>query len=271
MTTTPDAAISRPSGPAAPGLGPLSARSRSRSNRRRGGRRPAVIIFSDGTGHADRSRSSRHRRRGLARLPQPAHRDPERRAAPTDRAGAGRPKLGVVAREVTLLPRHWDWLDAQPGGASVALRKLVEEARRATGDADRARAARDAAYHFMSAMAGNLPTFEEASRALFAGDRRRLAALIAPGPTISATTSSSSPSAIAPNRRSPTGPPGRISKRFHPPPLHNIMNIIILWTGRTGCAKMSQTACNRSARESAVESKSAIPVRFRQPQRLSQP
>src|ERR1700690_3457045 len=44
--------------------------------------------------------------------------------------GPGRPRLGVVAREVKLLPRHWDWLASQPGGASVALRKLVEEARR---------------------------------------------------------------------------------------------------------------------------------------------
>src|SRR5712675_3657267 len=70
--------------------------------------------------------------------------------------GPGRPKLGVVAREVTLLPRHWDWLNAQPGGASVALRKLVEEARRASGNRDRSCAARDAAYHFMAVMAGNL-------------------------------------------------------------------------------------------------------------------
>ena len=96
--------------------------------------------------------------------------------------GRGRPKLGVVAREVTLLPRHWEWLGAQPGGASVALRKLVDEARRASGDTDRARAARDAAYHFMSAMAGNLAGFEEASRALFADDRRRFVGLIAGWP-----------------------------------------------------------------------------------------
>ncbi|HTO68064.1 MAG TPA: DUF2239 family protein [Bradyrhizobium sp.] len=96
--------------------------------------------------------------------------------------GRGRPKLGVVAREVTLLPRHWEWLNAQPGGASVALRKLVEQARRATGDGDRARAAREAAYHFMSAMAGNLPGFEEATRALFADDRRRMAGHIATWP-----------------------------------------------------------------------------------------
>jgi hypothetical protein len=88
----------------------------------------------------------------------------------------------VVAREVTLLPRHWEWLNTQPGGASVALRKLVDEARRAYGDHDRQRAARDAAYHFMSAMAGNLRNFEEASRALFADDRRKFTALIAAWP-----------------------------------------------------------------------------------------
>src|SRR5579859_208585 len=101
----------------------------------------------------------------------------EARHAPPP-AGRGRPKLGVVAREVTLLPRHWDWLSTQPGGASVALRKLVEEARRTNGDRDRHRVARDAAYHFMSAMAGNFKGFEEASRALFADDRRRFGELI---------------------------------------------------------------------------------------------
>ena len=84
----------------------------------------------------------------------------------------GRPKLGVVAREVTLLPRHWDWLASQPGGASVALRKLVEAARR--DEAGVARARIEAAYRFMSAMAGNLPGFEEAARALFAHDRERM-------------------------------------------------------------------------------------------------
>jgi len=82
----------------------------------------------------------------------------------------GRPRLGVVAREVTLLPRHWEWLAIQPGGASVALRKLVEQARRTNQDKDRLRLAREAAYRFMSAMAGNEPGFEEAARALFAGN-----------------------------------------------------------------------------------------------------
>ncbi|MGL4287198.1 MAG: DUF2239 family protein [Phreatobacter sp.] len=87
--------------------------------------------------------------------------------------GRGRPKLGVVGREVTLLPRQWEWLAAQPGGASVALRKLVDEARRTGGAARQTRAAQEAAYHVMSTMAGNLPGFEEAARALFASDRGR--------------------------------------------------------------------------------------------------
>src|SRR6185312_14880307 len=92
--------------------------------------------------------------------------------------GPGRPRLGVVAREVTLLPRHWEWLNGQPGGASVALRKLVEEARRRNKGKDRARGAQEAAYRFLSAMAGNFPDFEEAMRALFAGDGERFDELV---------------------------------------------------------------------------------------------
>jgi uncharacterized protein len=90
----------------------------------------------------------------------------------------GRPKLGVVAREVTLLPRHWDWLATQPGGASVAMRKLVEEARRTHKDKDQQRAAQAAAYRFISTMAGSEPGFEETARALFAGDRESFAKLV---------------------------------------------------------------------------------------------
>jgi hypothetical protein len=100
-----------------------------------------------------------------------------RYAAPTEGAPKrGRPKLGVVAREVTLLPRHWDWLAAQPGGASVALRKLVEAARKAETSGQRSRV--EVAYRFMSTLAGDLPNFEEASRALFAVDLERLDALM---------------------------------------------------------------------------------------------
>lgn len=90
--------------------------------------------------------------------------------------GPGRPKLGVVAREVTLLPRHWEWLAEQPGGASVALRKLVEAARKTSPDGDRRRLAQEAANRFMTALAGNEPGFEEATRALFAGDAEKFAA-----------------------------------------------------------------------------------------------
>jgi len=94
----------------------------------------------------------------------------------------GRPRLGVVAREVTLLPRHWEWLGRQPGGASVALRKLVEEAQRANRDADRIREAQEAAFRFMNAMGGNEPGFEEATRALFAGDLDKLRRIVAGWP-----------------------------------------------------------------------------------------
>lgn len=87
-------------------------------------------------------------------------------AAP--KPGPGRPKLGVVSREISLLPRHWQWLRGQRGGASAALRKLVDEAR-STPD-DMARVAIDAAHKFMWDIAGDQPDFEAASRALYAGD-----------------------------------------------------------------------------------------------------
>lgn len=98
----------------------------------------------------------------LRRLAPPAN-QPE-----SERKGPGRPRLGVVPREVTLLPRHWDWLNSQPGGASVALRKLVEEARKTSAPQDELREAQEAAYRFMSAVAGNLPGYEEALRAFYA-------------------------------------------------------------------------------------------------------
>jgi hypothetical protein len=96
--------------------------------------------------------------------------------------GPGRPKLGVVAREVTLLPRHWQWLNSQPGGASVALRKLVEEARRVNAERDKIRHAQEVVYRFMHAMTGDMPGFEEATRALFAGDPQRFSEHINPWP-----------------------------------------------------------------------------------------
>ena len=103
-------------------------------------------------------------------------------SAPSVARAPGRPKLGVVAREVTLLPRHWEWLSAQPGGASVALRKVVEQGLRASAEADRRRLAQESTYRFLNAIAGNLPCFEEAVRALFAGDGEHFAEQMADWP-----------------------------------------------------------------------------------------
>jgi hypothetical protein len=105
------------------------------------------------------------------RFSLPVQADPGEASAESAQRGVGRPKLGVVAREVTLLPRHWDWLNNQPGGASVALRKLVEEAKKTHADRDTIRQSQEAAYRFMSAKAGNYEGFEEACRALFRSDR----------------------------------------------------------------------------------------------------
>ena len=93
-------------------------------------------------------------------------------AAPPPEAprSRGRPSLGVTAREGTLLPRHWEWLAAQPGGASAALRRLVDTARKAD---DGSAVGRDSAYRFLTVMAGDRPGYEEAIRALYAGDRAR--------------------------------------------------------------------------------------------------
>lgn len=102
---------------------------------------------------------------------QAAHDDDADPASADAPRGRGRPKLGVVAREVTLLPRHWDWLGAQPGGASVVLRRLVDAARHAGEAKDRMRAAQEAVHRFMTALAGDLPGYEGALRALYAGDR----------------------------------------------------------------------------------------------------
>ncbi|HEV7611038.1 MAG TPA: DUF2239 family protein [Steroidobacteraceae bacterium] len=140
----------------------------------RGTQQP-VLIYNDHTGRAIDIDSRGSDGEILARLAQPP--------PPSLPRGRGRPKLGVVAREITLLPRHWQWLGSQPGGASVAIRKLVEAARRSSQQLDQRRQRHEAAYHFMSAMAGNLANFEEASRALFAGDRERFSELVGGWPT----------------------------------------------------------------------------------------
>ena len=154
--------------------GPLAAVVAAAKSAFDGSPRASLLIFEDATGDlvdVDYSGSPDEvlalltarelRRTRLADEPDTAPRGP------------GRPRLGVVAREVTLLPRHWQWLNGQPGGASVALRRLVDEARRSNVGRDRVRRAQEVAYRFMSALAGDLPGFEEAIRALFAGDAAR--------------------------------------------------------------------------------------------------
>ena len=130
-----------------------------------------VLIFDDATANLIEVdyRGSRGDvlKRLFHELPQQARVEPEAVR------GSGRPRLGVVAREVTLLPRHWQWLSSQRGGASVVLRKLVDEARLANIGKDRVRQSQETAYRFMSATAGDAPGFEEAARALFAGDEHR--------------------------------------------------------------------------------------------------
>lgn len=129
-----------------------------------------ILIFDDATGKQVDLNLHGSLAEVLQRLPRPRV-EQEETAEPAAPRTVGRPRLGVVAREITLLPRHWDWLATQPGGASVALRKLVESAQRDNRAADEQRGARDAAYHFMNALAGDEAGFEEATRALFAGQR----------------------------------------------------------------------------------------------------
>jgi uncharacterized protein len=121
----------------------------------------AVLIFDDMTGRQVEFDLRGSETEILARLETGEPRKP------------GRPKLGVTAREVTLLPRHWEWLGSQPGGASVTLRKLVDTARNETSGREQKRRAQEAADRFMLAMAGNEPHYEEAGRALYAGNYKR--------------------------------------------------------------------------------------------------
>jgi hypothetical protein len=165
----------------------------------KGGAANNVLIFDDATGRqidvdirgsdkaivdrlAQRAASQSADSAQSGRPPPPVVDSVDANAAADKSRSRGRPKLGVVAREVTLLPRHWEWLATQPGGASVALRKLVEEARRTHAESDKRRKAQESAYHFMSAIAGNMSGFEEATRALFANDQERFREWVAAWP-----------------------------------------------------------------------------------------
>lgn len=145
-----------------------------------------ILVFDDATGRVvdlDLRGTDAEIRDRLALPPQTfvgRHRPPANASseAVADEGqgpkGRGRPKLGVAAREVTLLPRQWEWLAAQPGGASATLRRLVDHAWKTVSPRQQRRAAQEAAYQFMLAIAGDLAGYEEATRALFADDRQAL-------------------------------------------------------------------------------------------------
>jgi len=135
--------------------------------------RERVLVFDDATGRTVELDFRGTPDEVLARLPA---------GDPPPKPGRGRPRLGVTAREVTLLPRHWEWLAAQPGGASAVLRRLVEQALRENSGADDARQALEAAHRAMTALAGDLPDYEEALRAFYAKDYQKFSALTEPWP-----------------------------------------------------------------------------------------
>lgn len=147
----------------------------------------AILVFDDLTGRVIDLDLRGARADIIERLARPtqtaAERNrPGRSEEPVRARGRGRPRLGVVSREVTLLPRQWEWLAAQPSGASATLRRLVDEAKRNNGAQQKRRAAQEAAYRFMLGIAGDLPGYEEGTRALFADDRPRLEKWIANWP-----------------------------------------------------------------------------------------
>lgn len=127
------------------------------------GQSASILIFDDQTGVQIDLNLREELGSSMGDHSSPASSSPEQRSA-------GRPRLGVVAREVTLLPRHWDWLNKQRGGASAALRRLVDEARKSSDSIEARQAVRDALYRFMTAISGNAPGYEEALRNLFSGN-----------------------------------------------------------------------------------------------------
>lgn len=139
-----------------------------------GPRETGLLVFDDRTGKVvdvDFRETDEEIRSRYSRAPESGQDEVSTLPSPSAGRKPGRPRLGVTSREVTLLPRHWDWLNEQPGGASVVLRKLVEAARTQGAAETQKRQSAEAAYRFMTTMAGDLPGYEEAIRALYAGDR----------------------------------------------------------------------------------------------------
>ncbi|HEX3845631.1 MAG TPA: DUF2239 family protein [Steroidobacteraceae bacterium] len=143
----------------------------------------ALLVFDDLTGRVIDLDLRGSKADLIERLSRPRRGEmPESARDACEPRGPGRPRLGVVSREVTLLPRQWEWLAAQPSGASATLRRLVDEGRRNSGPQRKRRAAQEAAYRFMLGIAGDFQGYEEATRALFADDRPRLEQCVAGWP-----------------------------------------------------------------------------------------
>lgn len=143
----------------------------------------AILVFDDATGRVIDLDLRGSKADIIERLSRPRRGETQENLKDAcEPRGRGRPKLGVVSREVTLLPRQWEWLATQPNGASATLRRLVDEARRNSGPQRKRRAAQEAAYRFMHGIAGDFPGYEEATRALFADDRSRLEQCVAGWP-----------------------------------------------------------------------------------------
>lgn len=102
---------------------------------------------------------------------------------PKDLNGPGRPKLGVISREVSLLPRHWEWLASQSGGASATLRRLIEVEVKTTSTNPSPKLVQERTYKVMNVMAGDLRGYEEALRALYKRDEKAFLKEIAQWPS----------------------------------------------------------------------------------------
>ncbi|KAF1023147.1 MAG: hypothetical protein GAK29_03011 [Acinetobacter bereziniae] len=90
----------------------------------------------------------------------------------------GRPKLGVISREITLQQKHWDWLDQQNSSASAVIRKLIDQELNNPLSESNKMMAKQALDRFMTAMSGNISHYEEATRALYRDDQESFIALV---------------------------------------------------------------------------------------------
>ncbi len=134
-----------------------------------------ALVFSDETGNTMDFNFQGGEKDVLKRLEVFVRADAGDASQPAEATGPGRPRLGVVSREVSLLPRQWEWLAAQSGGASAVLRRLVDDAKRKSGEGVSIKQAQERTYKFLHALAGDLQGYEEALRALYKKDAKGFA------------------------------------------------------------------------------------------------